>query len=206
MKNLINRLLEFKPQVTMTNCKGREQILPLSANNGIFCQHYVYCSKFENAGEMHKEMHDFATRKFVLPEGMSAEDAFKVLSFLTRFVEQAEGYEECSAVCIVDDLIERFKFRHIEPKGKSTFIFERTNFEPCTHLFTVNGNFKYFKRSAYAKDYFEWFSENVTIKEVKDIYAKLGMQMPDLFDNKEQEVQFVEKRLSDVLNSLNNLF
>ena len=189
-------LLKFKPSIFLTNEKCNEQILPLSANNGIFCQHFVYCSKIDCSTyygvKMVKEMHDFATRKFVLPEGMSAVDAFKVLSFLTSFVKQAEGYEECSALTVqrVDDLIEHFGFRHLEPEGQSPFTFTRTNFEPCTHLFTVGGNFKYFKSTVYADDYFEWFSENVTIKEVKDIYAKLGMQMPDLFDNKEQEVLF----------------
>ena len=191
----MSELFRFKPDVVLTNEKGnREIILPPSQNRkGIFCQHYLYFSKFDipstHGPQACKEMHDFATRKFVLPEGMSQQDAFKVLSFLTKYVEQQYGLEECSSTTVqcVDKLIEKFYFKHIEPEGESPFRFVRANCEPCTHLFTVNGNTRYFNHSQYAKHYFEWFTDDVKYEEVKGIYTKLGLETPEIALNSKSE-------------------
>lgn len=177
-------ILKFKPEIVMTNIFNHETLLPVEQNNGVFCLHYVYCNKFDNGANTTKEMHDFVARKFVLPEGMSVEDAFKVLSYLAEYVEKKYDLEECSATSVqcMDRLLEKFYFTHIEPEGETPFRFKHTNNTPCTHLFTVNGRFSYFKRSYYAEHYFEWFTEGVTRDEVDEIYAALGLKI-DLNDN-----------------------
>lgn len=174
----------FKPDVVLSNKKRNEEILPLSQNKrGIFCQHYLYFSEFKCPTDSGKdtfyEMHDFVTRKFTLPEGMSFEDAFKVISFLTNHVEKEYGLKECSAKTVqyVDNLIEKFHFSHIEPKGETPFRFLSSNCEPCTHLFTVNGDVECFDHSQYATHYFEWFSDNVKFEDVKEIYKNLGLHI-----------------------------
>lgn len=114
---------------------------------------------------------------FYLPEGMSKDDAFKVLSYLTDFIEKSLDLPECSfkAVNLLNEALklERFGFRKVE-----------TSVEPQANeiadLFTLSGRTEQFKKSKYAEQYFEWYTPNVSKQEVETIYHKLGKRFEEL--------------------------
>lgn len=111
---------------------------------------------------------------FSLPEHMDRDDAFKVLSYLTDFIEKREDVEIGSLTSVRSlnkslDL-ERFGFRKIKCGDNDGVV----------DLFTVDGRSLLFKRSSYYKRYFNWYTEGVTLEEVKEIYAKLGMEFKDI--------------------------
>ena len=62
-------------------------------------------------------------------------------------------------------------------------------------LFTVAGRVELFKRSKHYSKYFEWYVENVTFDEVKDIYHKCNIEFSDLqeINNSFSHSQYVKK-------------
>ena len=111
---------------------------------------------------------------FKMPEGMSREDGFKVLSYLTDFIEQRPDIKPCSmkSVNTLDEILklERFGFdRDVEPN------------ENVIDLFTVDGRVLLFKKNheLYSK-YFNWYMENVSKEEVEAIYQKCGLEFSDI--------------------------
>lgn len=119
---------------------------------------------------------------FTLPINMDRNDAFKVLSYLTDFIEKEDDIEIGSLKSVrtlnsVLDL-ERFGFRKIKCGDKALVV----------DLFTVAGRSLLFKRSGYYEKYFNWYTEGVTREEVEAIYAKLGMEFRDIvWTNKDKE-------------------
>ena len=110
---------------------------------------------------------------FMLPEGMNREDAFKVLSYLTDFIERRLN-------------LERLGFKRIN---------ETLDDNEVIDLFTVAGRVELFKRSKHYSKYFEWYVENVTFDEVKDIYHKCNIEFSDLqeINNSFSHSQYVKK-------------
>lgn len=130
---------------------------------------------------------DWPLQPFLLPVGMSREDAFKVLSYLTDFIESTLNLEECSSksVIMLDKVLnlERLGFRKLDVNFP-------TNSKEVIDLFTVTGRQLLFKRSKYYKMYFEWYTEGVTYDEVKEIYSRCGIDFYDLtFDSAPQILQ-----------------
>lgn len=127
---------------------------------------------------------DFPFKPFLLPKGMNREDAFKVLSYLTDYLERELNLDPCSekSVRVLDQAIdlERLGFTRLNIQvGKSeTDIIE---------LFTVKGRILLFKQSEYYKKYFEWYKEGITLDEVKKIYGRLGIDFYDLVIKKNKE-------------------
>ena len=121
---------------------------------------------------------DWPFEPFMLPQNMERDDAFKVLSYLTDFIEKNLNLEECSyesVKCLNEALnIERFGFQKVEEANPSKII----------NLYTVTGRILLFKNSPHYPFYFEWYQENVTLEEVKQIYHKLGMEFNDLIVDK----------------------
>ena len=111
---------------------------------------------------------------FILPKEMTREEGFKVLSYLTDFIEKREDTESCSfkSVSTLDGVLnlERFGFTRVEEKDESKIL----------NLFTVDGRLLLFKRSNLYSKYFEWYVENVTKEEVESIYAKHNMEFRDI--------------------------
>ena len=126
---------------------------------------------------------------FRMPEGMSREDGFKVLSYLTSFIENEDDIDECSlkSVRTLDSALdlERLGFQRDKSLKQG----------PAINLYTVDGRLLLFKRSGYYKDYFEWYTEGVTLDEVKEIYAKLGMEFRDLVWLNRQEKPKVKEKV-----------
>ena len=117
---------------------------------------------------------DWPCKPFMLPEGMTREEGFKVLSYLTDFIEKRDDVEEGSLTSVrtLDSVLsnERFGFKRVE----------KTDEDKILNLFTVGGRALLFKKSEYYEKYFEWYTENVTKEEVEEIYNKIGMEFRDI--------------------------
>ncbi len=157
-------------------------------NQHIYKLHYVQYYRMGERYGWHENnigMVDWPCSPFMLPEKMSREDAFKVLSYLTDFVEAKLHLRPCSyqSVSTLDGIL------NLERLG-----FTRPHSDPAPtevlSLFTVDGRVQLFKKSRYYRNYFEWYTENVTLDEVKDIYQRCGIEFYDVkFNNR----QFVKK-------------
>ena len=113
-------------------------------------------------------------KPFMLPNGMSREEGFKVLSYLANYIEKNKDIEPASlkSVKILDGVLdlERLGFKRVEEKDEDKII----------NLFTVGGRFYLFKKSELYKKYFEWYTEDVSLEEVKRIYSNCGIDFYDL--------------------------
>ena len=119
-------------------------------------------------------MINWPCKPFMFPEGMSREEGFKVLSYLTDFIEKREDTEPCSlkSVRTLDGVLdlERFGFKRVKEDDENKIL----------NLFTVSGRLLLFKRSNLYSKYFEWYVENVTLEDVTNIYAKYNMEFRDI--------------------------
>lgn len=118
---------------------------------------------------------------FMLPIGMTREEGFKVLSYLTDFIEKREDVEPCSLTSVrtLDGVLdlERFGFERVLENDESKIL----------DLFTVSGRLQLFKKSEFYSKYFEWYREGVTLEEVTDIYAKHNLIFKDIVWTDKQE-------------------
>lgn len=153
-------------------------------NQNIYRLHFInYHRILENAGNKDNNVGliDWPCKPFRLPNGMSREDAFKVLSYLTDFIEERNDIEPCSlkSVLTLDKVIdlERFGFTRVEESNDNEIL----------DLFTVTGRLLLFKRSELYKKYFNWYKEGVTLEEVSSIYNKLSMNFENIYLVDEQE-------------------
>lgn len=126
---------------------------------------------------------DWPFQPFMLPDGMSRTDAFKVISYLTSYIERVLKLEEGSkksVSCVNNALdLERLGFKKVDGIKEDEII----------DLFTVTGRILLFKTKdpRYSK-YFDWYTENVTLNEVQTIYANCGMNFYDLSLDELQEL------------------
>lgn len=137
--------------------------------------HIEYLNIGENYGYNIKGMRDYTFRPFLLPDGLTEEEAFKILSYLTNYLEKNLNIPAGSLQSVIDlnrvlDL-ERFGFKRVECNCDD---------ERLKHLFTLYGRTERFDRSKYRKKYFEWYTEDVTREEAKRIYAKIGIEFKDV--------------------------
>lgn len=115
---------------------------------------------------------------------MTREDGFKILSYLTNFIEKRDDTEPCSlkSVRMLDSVLdlERFGFTRVKEDNEKNIL----------DLFTVRGRLLLFKKSELYSKYFEWYVENVTLEEVKKIYAKYNMEFRDVvwLDNQNEKI------------------
>lgn len=166
----INRDFEFKADL---------EDHPLGMQN-VYRLHYVNYHRIgENYGMDSNNIGviDWSFRPFTLPSGMCREDAFKVLSYLTDYIEKKFDIESCSreSVATLDEVIDldRLGFTRLNTRiGRN-----ETN---IINLFTVTGRLLLFKQSEYYSKYFNWYNENVALEEVKRIYDKCGIEFYDL--------------------------
>lgn len=164
-------------------------------NQNIYRLHYInyhrigerYGQRGNNVGVI-----DWSFKPFVLPNGMSREDSFKVLSYLTDFIEAQLNLEPCShnSVSILDNVLnlERLGFKKLNISLDSASV-------DVIDLFTVSGRLQLFKSSNYYQRYFEWYTEGVTFDEVNNIYNKCGIEFYDLVDINDsfENLQLIKK-------------
>lgn len=117
---------------------------------------------------------DWPCEPFMLPEGMTREEGFKVLSYLTDFIEKRKDVEIGSlrSTRILDQVLdlERLGFKKVKENDENKIL----------NLFTVDGRVLLFKMSKLYRKYFEWYTENITLEEVQEIYAKHNMEFRDI--------------------------
>lgn len=137
---------------------------------------------------------DWPCKPFMLPNGMTREEGFKVLSYLTDFIEKRKEIEPCSleSVRILDGVLdlERFGFTRINTQLP-------TDSADVINLFTVSGRILLFKKSELYSKYFEWYTKGVTLEEVENIYNKYNMEFQDIKwsdEPKEEKIARVLKR------------
>lgn len=130
---------------------------------------------------------------FVLPKDMSLEDACKVVSFLSDKVEKENNLEPAGAksVSMVSNILEKYGFEKIDGKEKG-YYHTVTEYDPfhkiesglpvcnkidgVVDLFSVNGDFKLFKKSDLHDRYFDWYSEGITQQEITKIYKNIHQE------------------------------
>ena len=126
-------------------------------------------------------MIDYPLKPFKFPEGMSREDGFKVLSYLTDDIEKQPdvGPYSLKAVRTLDKVLdlERFGFTRVEESDE----------EKILNLFTVTGRLLLFQKSKLYTKYFEWYTEGISRREVERIYANLGLEFKDVVWTDEEE-------------------
>lgn len=128
-------------------------------------------------------MVNWPCKPFMFPNGMTREEWFKVLSYLTDFIEKREEVRSCSlkSVTTLDGVLdlERFGFTRIAEKDEDKIL----------NLFTVSGRLLLFKESELYSKYFEWYSEGITLGEIENIYNKYNMEFQDIkwLDNAKEE-------------------
>jgi len=173
-------------------------------NQNIYRLYYI---NYHRIGDYHEKMAnnigsmDYPFKPFMLPDGMNREDGFKVLSYLTDFIEKKQNLKPCSysSVAILDSVLD------LERLG-----FKRVNADVHIHesdmidLFTVSGRLLLFKNSRHYSKYFEWYTENITFDEVKEIYKKCNMEFYDLIllenidetkiENSNDSLQLIKKK------------
>lgn len=137
---------------------------------------------------------DWPCKPFMLPNGMTREEGFKVLSYLTDSIEKRKKIEPCSleSVRILDGVLdlERFGFTRINTQLP-------TDSADVINLFTVSGRILLFKKSELYSKYFEWYTKGVTLEEVENIYNKYNMEFQDIKwsdEPKEEKIARVLKR------------
>ncbi len=169
--------IDEKPQTSFiknlfVNKKFKNHEIPDKIN--VYQLHHI-CYHDSRANMQH-ESH-CVYEPFKLPKGMTREDGFKVLSYLTDFIENIGNIEECSlnSVATLDTVvdIERFGFERLNTNNRYP---EAEIF----NLFTIVGRTDRFKLSKYYDKYFDWYSSNVTKEEVIEIYQKIGLDFEDL--------------------------
>lgn len=120
---------------------------------------------------------DWPFKPFMLPDGMCREDAFKILSYLTDYIEASKDLEPASynSVAMLDNVInlERLGFKRVDLQLDS-------NSDEVINLYTVTGRLLLFKGSNHYEKYFEWYTEGITFDEVKEIYDRCGIDFYDL--------------------------
>lgn len=129
----------------------------------------IYVNNHDNIG-----MINWRCKPFMLPDGMTREEGFKVLSYLTDYIEKRKDIKPCSlkSVTTLDGILdlERFGFTRVEEKDENKIL----------NLFTVTGRLLLFKKSELYLKYFEWYTEGISKKEVKEIYNKYNMEFQDI--------------------------
>ena len=166
----------------------KEKTIPDSQNDSIrLC--YIAFERFQDMAKLGKTYEMYNPYK--LPEGMSMEDACKVVSYLSKKVEYRKNIEPASrtSVQLVNNLLKDYGFNNIDSiKGTHLHSVEIYNpfrnidtesincqeLEGVTDLFTIGGEPSLFRKSKLNDRYFDWFTPNVSHQEIYDIYKKIG--------------------------------
>ena len=139
-------------------------------NQSIYRLHYVkyYRKNNQNIGVM-----NFPFDPFIMPNNMTREDGFKVLSYVTDSIEENLHLDPCSyqSVAKLNQVLDlsSLGFQKINKPIKE---------EEILDLFTIEGRILLFKKSKDYEKYFEWYTEGITLEEVKAIYEKCNIENP----------------------------
>ena len=149
---------------------------------------YVSIESFHMTGSGQKTGKTFGVSSpFVLPKGVSLEESFKIVSYLTEKVERENDIEELSeqSVVLVSHLLENYGFKKVETSNKGHYhsieeyrMFgkidteECKEIEGCVDLFTIRSSKHDFKRTSLKDRYFDWFTPKIKDHEINAILNK----------------------------------
>ena len=189
--NLKNKLLEIREDILTKFSVNKDfefdavfEDHPIG-NQNIYRLYYVdyhrigqgYGMKNNNIGII-----NWNFEPFMFPNGMTREEGFKVLSYFTDVIEKKEDIDVGSfkSVKTLDANIAlgRIGFTKVKENDENKIL----------NLFTVSGRVLLFKKSDLYQKYFEWYSENVTLNEVKEIYTKYNMEFKDVLFPEDKKV------------------
>lgn len=168
----------------------------MPGNKKYYRLHYINYHNI-NRDPNRRGLIDWPYKPFGLPDGMSREDGFKVLSYLTDFIEKRDDVYEASwkSVGTLDGVIslERFGFKRLDFSPKV---------EDVIDLFTIDGRIRRFKDSKYYDMYFNWYISNVSKNEVEEIYSKCGLVFEDIvwldkYNNVESQKNYEKANCDD---------
>lgn len=145
--NIKEKLIKFKSLLLETPNRDYEFDADLVdhpiADSNIYRLYYV---NYHRIGEYYGRTGNnigriiWPCKPFCFPNGMSREEGFKVLSYLTDYIEKRDDTESCSlkSVRTLDGVLdlERFGFTRVE----------ENNEEKIIDLFTVSGRILLFKK------------------------------------------------------------
>ncbi len=148
-------------------------------NQKIYRLHYINYYRTEDNTSKYRTV-DWPFDLFTLPNGMSREDAFKVLSYLTDYIESTQNIKPCSykSVATLNSILDlqQLGFKKL---NKNVNVSE----EEIIDLWTVEGRVALFKKSKYYLGYYEWYFESISLEEVQSIYKKIGKNYNDMIIN-----------------------
>lgn len=155
---------------------------------------YVAIEKYNSRFDLKDKLGTIynSSSPFKLPEGMTMQEAYKVISYISELVERTYNKEPASSdsVALTSHTLGSYGFEKIEgfPKGYSHSteeytgrgkVIKETVIPATMDLYTVGGDFNQFKKSNLYSKYFNWFTENVSLQEVQAIYDRIGLQLPE---------------------------
>lgn len=173
--------------------KVRSVVMENKANNDMIRVTYVCINPYQDV--YNKELKCgalyIASSAFKLPKGMTIKQACKVVSYLSEKVEKENDLNPASkeSVGMVSHILEDYGFEknlNIPHEYQhfiagSAFIKKpdigKKGIEGVVELFTYGGSSSCFKRSDLYPRYFEWFTPNVSEKEVNNIYTSLNIKL-----------------------------
>ena len=108
---------------------------------------------------------DMPLSTFILPENMDEKDAFMVISYLMMTFSSDLEVSITSPIVmlLINEVLEKYHFKII-----------RSNENTIDLLNRITG-----KRKSNARDVLSWFSNSVSFLDVKGIYDKLNLSIPE---------------------------
>ena len=108
---------------------------------------------------------DMPLSTFILPENMDEKDAFMVISYLMMTFSRDLEVSITSPIVmlLINEVLEKYHFKIV-----------RSNENTVDLLNRITG-----KRKSNARDVLSWFSSSVSFLDVKGIYDKLNLSIPE---------------------------
>lgn len=108
---------------------------------------------------------DMPLSTFILPENMEEKDAFMVISYLMMTFSSDLEVSITSPIVmlLINEVLEKYHFKIV-----------RSNENTIDLLNRITG-----KRKSNARDVLSWFSNSVSFLDVKGIYDKLNLSIPE---------------------------
>lgn len=118
----------------------------------------LYFLNFPTVKSKVKTKLDLPLSCFKLPENMTRQEAFMLLSYIKDLVEKEypKHLNELQKAILVDSLLESFGF----------IILSESDLDNITDLFIISGDRKKFTKSVYYSRYIDWYIEKVIYDEV----------------------------------------
>lgn len=108
---------------------------------------------------------DMPLSTFILPENMDEKDAFMVISYLMMTFSRDLEVSITSPIVmlLINEVLEKYHFKIV-----------RSNENTVDLLNRITG-----KKKSNARDVLSWFSNSVSFLDVKGIYDKLNLSIPE---------------------------